>query len=72
MRFGAAMNKTFAGELLLRMRPGLQCWCAAQSVVPLQIELRLNRLRLMEVIRAEAARKAQRRAVQPVASYAMT
>ena len=70
------MNRTFAGELLLRMRPSLQCWYAVQGVVPLQIKLHLERLRLMEVVGAEAARKALQRAMQPAeepaAAYAMT
>jgi hypothetical protein len=70
------MNRTFAGELTLRMRPNLQCRYAVQGVVPLQIKLQLERLRLMEIISAEAARKARPRAMQPAdepaAAYAMT
>jgi hypothetical protein len=47
-----------------------------QGAVPLQIKLQLERLRLVEVISAEAAHKARQGAVQPAeepaAAYAMT
>lgn len=47
----------FTDELVRRMRPVLKGEYGVQSAVPLEIKLRLERLRLMEIIGAEGRRQ---------------
>ena len=59
------MNRSFADELVAGMKRSLQRRYAAQGVVPLDIKLRLERLRLVEIIRAEGARSARQPEATP-------
>ena len=51
------MNQTFATELVRRLAPDLQEELAVQPILPLQIKLHLERLTLMELIRASSETK---------------
>jgi hypothetical protein len=46
------MNHTFAAELVRRLAPDLKDELSVQPILPLQIKLHLERLKLMELIRA--------------------
>jgi hypothetical protein len=46
------MNQTYATELVRRLAPELKGELAVQPILPLQIKLHLERLKLMEIIRA--------------------
>ena len=47
------MTDKFTGELLSRMKPTLQSRYGVAAAMPLEIKLRLERLRLLEIIREE-------------------
>lgn len=71
------MNSDFTRELISRMRPGLRRSDGVHCTLPLEIKLRLERLRLIEIIRAErlqpAAQCLPASAGEPVPpTYAMT
>jgi hypothetical protein len=59
------MNRTYATELVRRLAPELKQELTVQPILPLQIKLHLERLRLMELIRA--ANEAKPRATVPTA-----
>ncbi|MEI9902423.1 MAG: hypothetical protein WDN31_22695 [Hyphomicrobium sp.] len=65
------MTFTFTDELVRRMRPNLKGQYAVQSAIPLEIKLRLERLRLMEIIRAEGQPQTPKRPL-PVAKVTIT
>ena len=46
------MSKTFAAELVRRLAPDLRNELVVQSILPLEIKLHLERLKLTELIRA--------------------
>jgi len=46
------MNRTYATELLRRLAPQLKEELAVQPILPLEIKLHLERLKLMELIHA--------------------
>jgi hypothetical protein len=46
------MNQTYATELVRCLAPELKDALAVQPILPLQIKLHLERLKLMELIRA--------------------
>lgn len=48
---GAAMNKSFGKELIGAMAPRLKAQAMPPAPLPLHIKLRLERLRLAELIR---------------------
>lgn len=71
------MTNQFTSELLSRMKPRFKDEYTPQGTIPLEIKLRLERLRLMEIIRSEAARQAPvavrpAAAEMPMLAYAMT
>jgi hypothetical protein len=45
------MNEAFAAELVRRVAPELRGELAVQPVLPLEIKLHVERLKLMELIR---------------------
>lgn len=47
------MTDKFTGELLSRMTPALQRRYDVAAAMPLEIKLRLERLRLLDIIREE-------------------
>jgi len=47
------MTNKFTGELLSRMTPALQRRYDVAAAMPLEIKLRLERLRLLDIIREE-------------------
>lgn len=51
------MNQTYAAELVRRLAPELKGELAVQPILPLQIKLHLERLKLMELIRATSGAK---------------
>jgi hypothetical protein len=51
------MNQTYATELVRRLAPELKDALAVQPILPLQIKLHLERLKLMELIRAASETK---------------
>ena len=51
------MNQTYATELVRRLAPELKGELAVQPILPLQIKLHLERLKLMELIRATSGAK---------------
>ena len=51
------MNHTYAFELARRLAPELKEELAVQPILPLQIKLHLERLKLMELIRAASDTK---------------
>ncbi len=51
------MNQTYAAELVRRLAPELKSELAVQPILPLQIKLHLERLKLMELIRATSEAK---------------
>jgi hypothetical protein len=51
------MNQTYAIELVRRLAPALKDELAVQPILPLQIKLHLERLKLMELIRATSDAK---------------
>jgi hypothetical protein len=53
------MNETFAAELVRRVAPELRGEFAVQPILPLEIKLHLERLKLMELIRASDEKKAR-------------
>lgn len=58
------MNQTYATELVRRLAPTLKVEFVVQPVVPLEIKLHLERLKLTELIRA-TGEKTTRAAVDP-------
>ena len=44
------MNRTYATELVRRLAPELKQELTVQAILPLEIKLHLERLRLMELI----------------------
>lgn len=66
------MTCPFTHELVRRMQPALQGRYSVQDAVPLEIKLQLERLRLMELIRAERARLVSRSALAAAGSAAKT
>ena len=46
------MNQTYAFELVRRLAPELKEELAVRPILPLQIKLHLERLKLMELIRS--------------------
>lgn len=65
------MNNEFTDELLRRLRPTLQRSHVVHGALPLEIKLRLERLRLIEIIRSEGLREAPPRLPPPVGDRAM-
>jgi hypothetical protein len=59
------MNQTYATELVRRLAPELKDALAVQPILPLQIKLHLERLKLVELICAASAKKP--RALNPTA-----
>ena len=57
------MNQTYAAELVRRLAPDLKGELTVQPILPLQIKLHLERLKLMELIRA--ASEAKPRSLSP-------
>jgi hypothetical protein len=53
------MNRTFAAELVRRIAPKLKAEFAVQPVVPLDIKLGMERLKLAELVREAAEKKTQ-------------
>jgi hypothetical protein len=53
------MDNTFAAELVRRIAPVLRGELAIQSALPLEIKLHLERLKLMEQIRASNEKDAR-------------
>jgi hypothetical protein len=53
------MNKTYATELVRRIAPDLRGEFAVQPVLSLEIKLHLERLKLMELIRASREKNAR-------------
>jgi hypothetical protein len=45
------MNRTYAAELMRRIAPELKGECGVQPILPLEIKLHLERLKLMELVR---------------------
>ena len=45
------MNPTYAAEFIRRVAPALKGECGVQPILPLEIKLHLERLKLMELIR---------------------
>jgi hypothetical protein len=58
------MNHTYAAELVRRLAPKLKDEFVVQPVVPLEIKLHLERLKLTELIRSTGEKKT-RAAVDP-------
>ena len=52
------MNQTYATELLRRLAPQLKEELAMQPILPLEIKLHLERLKLMELIHAAGENRA--------------
>ena len=63
------MNQTYATELVRRLAPELKDGLAVQPILPLQIKLHLERLKLMELIRA--ANETKPRVTVPTAQVEM-
>ena len=59
------MSKTFAAELMRRLAPDLRGELPVQPILPLEIKLHLERLRLMELIRASSEKNAPPDGEQP-------
>jgi hypothetical protein len=53
------MDEAFATELVRRIAPELRGEFAVQPILPLEIKLHLERLKLMELIRASDEKKAR-------------
>ncbi len=59
------MNQTYATELVRRLAPELKQELTVQAILPLEIKLHLERMKLMELIRAGSETKP--RALHPTA-----
>jgi hypothetical protein len=57
------MDQTYAAELMRRIAPELKGACAVQPILPLEIKLHLERLKLMELIRDLAEKNPRAKAI---------
>ena len=51
------MNPTYAAEFIRRVAPALKGECGVKPILPLEIKLHLERLKLTELIRAASEEK---------------
>ena len=66
------MDVPFTQEFVRRMQPALQGRYSVHDALPLEMKLQLERLRLMELIRAERARLVSRSALAAAGAAAKT
>ena len=59
------MNRTYATELVRRLAPELKQELTVQAILPLEIKLHLERLRLMELISAACETKPRAAVLTP-------